>query len=460
MYIRPLFILILCLLNTLNIQAQQLTVKTMSMDASDISASKYVRKDLNGKACALVKVQLAVYGAEFEGNIIGDVAYKTGEYWVYMTEGSRELRIKHLNFVPLHVNFSMYGFKGLKSLSTYDLTLFIPQTSSPFEQQKLTINYSPANAMVLIDSKLYKGDGCIEAILPVGSHNYIIAAEGYDTVEGSIKLTASTPRTITEHLVVTVQAPIQPIAQQDAQEDEMIEGKTPTQIRNMGYDYLYGTDGKKKDYAKAMKYAFIASERGNTDAMVDIGLMYDEGLGVQKDKEEAIKWFRKAAEQGNAVGQYNLADCYQYGTGVSVDLSQAKYWYWKAAEQDYEDAKKQFEKLNSTSNASKQKMKLLQPTILFSLGKSTIEKNQYANIEKIAKYMKEIPTAKVLIVGNSLPEGDMEKNKALAEARANAVKNTLINKYKINRNRLIIKGQSERVSEDSKQNSIVMFYIE
>jgi hypothetical protein len=61
----------------------------MSVNANDLSASTYERKDLNGQACALVKVQLAAYGAKFEGNVIGEVAYKTGEYWVYMTEGSR-----------------------------------------------------------------------------------------------------------------------------------------------------------------------------------------------------------------------------------------------------------------------------------------------------------------------------------------------------------------------------------
>ena len=59
---------------------QDLKVRTMSMNTGDLSASIYERKDLNKQACALVKVQLAAYGAKFEGNVIGDVAYKTGEY--------------------------------------------------------------------------------------------------------------------------------------------------------------------------------------------------------------------------------------------------------------------------------------------------------------------------------------------------------------------------------------------
>ena len=133
------------------------------------------------------------------------------------------------------------------------------------------------------------------------------------------------------------------------------------------------------------------------------------------------------------------------------------------------DAKKRLEKLNNylakkRAEAEKkaaeeaEKKKLLLPTILFSLGKATIDQNQFANIEKIAKYLKEKPTAKVEIVGNVWPEGDMEKNMALAEARANAVKSVLIKIHKIDENRLIIKGQSEKIYEDYKQNSIVMIY--
>ena len=197
--------------------AQELTVKSMRLDVGDLSASTYERKDLNGAACALVKVQLAANGARFEGNVIGDVAYKTGEYWVYMTDGSRELRIKHPNFLPLHVHFANYGIeRGVKSKQTYTLTLLMPQTGGIEQKQKLIINYTPANATVLIDSKLYKGNGRAEAVLPVGSHSYVIAAEGYETAEATVKLTATVPRTVTEHLVAVQQTSAQSIAQQAA----------------------------------------------------------------------------------------------------------------------------------------------------------------------------------------------------------------------------------------------------
>ena len=211
--------------------AQELTVKSMRLDVGDLSASTYERKDLNGAACALVKVQLAANGARFEGNVIGDVAYKTGEYWVYMSDGSRELRIKHPNFLPLHVHFANYGIeRGVKSKQTYTLTLLMPQTGGIEQKQKLIINYTPANATVLIDSKLYKGNGRAEAVLPVGSHSYVIAAEGYETAEATVKLTATVPRTVTEHLVAVQQTSAQSIAQQATSPVTVAQTTPPTTI--------------------------------------------------------------------------------------------------------------------------------------------------------------------------------------------------------------------------------------
>ena len=151
---RQLLLILACLFCS-NLFAQELTVKQMTVLPVDLSASQYERKDLNGKACALVKVQLATTGAQFEGDVVGSTDYKTNEYWVYMTEGAYMLSIKHPSFVTLSVNFRDYGINGVKGKVTYQLMLLIPQTGGVVETQKLTIKYSPKNATVLIDSKLY-----------------------------------------------------------------------------------------------------------------------------------------------------------------------------------------------------------------------------------------------------------------------------------------------------------------
>ena len=193
---KRLYLIVLICLLALTVQAQKLTVEQMTVAGT----SQYERKDLNGQACALVKVLLPMPGAVFEGNVIGNVDFKTGEYWVYMTAGSKELRIKHPQAQPLQVVFKEYGIEKVSAKTTYNLSVLLPQASQP-QTQKLVINYSPATAMVLIDSQPYQGNGHIETVLPVGDHEYIIAATGYDTAAGSVKLLATSPRTINETLI-------------------------------------------------------------------------------------------------------------------------------------------------------------------------------------------------------------------------------------------------------------------
>lgn len=223
---------------SLTLQAQELTVKSMQA-TNDLSASTQRRLDINKKPCALVKVQLPSPGAVFEGNIIKPTAYKTNEYWVYMTEGSKELHIKHPNYQTLVVNFPDYGIKSLQALCTYTLSLNMAQGTTSVQTQKLTIDYTPASAMVVVDSEPHQGNGHLEFNLPVGSHDYQIMAIGYETAEGSVKLTAGQPRTITEHLVAKKQPAhqaAQTVKKEQAimkeqavtlNEDPEITGKTP-----------------------------------------------------------------------------------------------------------------------------------------------------------------------------------------------------------------------------------------
>ena len=82
----------------------------------------------------------------------------------------------------------------------------------------------------------------------------------------------------------------------------------------------------------------------------------------------------------------------------------------------------------------------LQPTVLFRLGSSQIDRAQLPNVELIANYMKNHKDAKVTIKGYASPEGDKQLNQRLSENRANAVKNMLVSKYKISADRLTAIG--------------------
>ncbi len=180
----------ICLIST---YAQELSVKSFSLASNDISASSQLRLDGNGDACALVKVLLATQGASFEGNVCGDVKYDKGEYWVYMTEGSKYLEIKHDSFIKLSVNFADYGINSLKGKNTYVLTLVLPQNQNQGEQD-LIIRVTPEDAIILIDGDVVetkKGQASLR--LPIGSHSYNATKTGYMKQQGEIKLTADVP---------------------------------------------------------------------------------------------------------------------------------------------------------------------------------------------------------------------------------------------------------------------------
>lgn len=89
------------------------------------------------------------------------------------------------------------------------------------------------------------------------------------------------------------------------------------------------------------------------------------------------------------------------------------------------------------------------PPVVFQVGKSVIDKNQQQTVDLIAKYMKKNKDSKLEISGYASPEGDAAKNQALSEARANAVKNMLVKKYKIAADRISTVGKGVMAGEGS-----------
>ena len=298
--------------------AQELKVRSLEADPMDLSASTQPRNDKVGNPCALVKVLMVDGIDRVEGNVIGDVEDRGTEKWVYLSAGTKMMKIIPKNHLPLMIMFDDYGIKRVESKMTYVLTLVMPQGgAAPVQTQKLTINYTPTTAMVIVDSKPYQGNGRVEIDLPVGSHDYQIVAVGYATAEGSVKLNADVPRTVTEHLVATggaaqpqaVQQQPQVVQQQQQVADEFA-GLTARQIAKTADDYYYGRKGKSKDYAQAVKWARKAAEMGDSNGQFRLGYCYNFSLGVTQDYAEAVKWYRKAAEQGDAYAQNNLGVCY------------------------------------------------------------------------------------------------------------------------------------------------------
>lgn len=89
--------------------------------------------------------------------------------------------------------------------------------------------------------------------------------------------------------------------------------------------------------------------------------------------------------------------------------------------------------------------------VFFKVGKSNITADQAPNIEMIASYLKNHPNSKVVVKGYASPEGPEDLNIRLANERAQAVKTSLTNKYKISSDRIVAEGEGigNMFAEDS-----------
>lgn len=202
-------ILLVCTLTV--VAQQQLSVKQM-LATNDLSASQNRRVDSSGELCALVKVQLAATNASFEGDIVGTVDVKSGEYWIYMSPGARGLSISCPGFKPLYVSFSDYNIaNGVASLTTYNMTLLMPQTAAKDDGQRyLIMKLTPTNSTVYIDGKQQNAiDGILTVTLPAGNHRYRVTAKDYYPKTGVIHLSDSRttfPVTLSEKEGVDIEA--------------------------------------------------------------------------------------------------------------------------------------------------------------------------------------------------------------------------------------------------------------
>jgi len=80
-----------------------------------------------------------------------------------------------------------------------------------------------------------------------------------------------------------------------------------------------------KEKAKQLEIIKEKAAKGDSDAELRLGSLYETGDEVlgPKDEQVAASWFLKAAMQGNAEAQYRLGLCYFTGKGTPKDLLQA-----------------------------------------------------------------------------------------------------------------------------------------
>ena len=198
------FILYLLVLSS--VFAQKLTIESFKLSENDISAQTQPRKDLNDRNCALVKVQFVGIISEVEGNVVKPLVKYGNETWVYMPQGSRQLKILTQSYLPVMVTFADYGVEKMESNRTYILILVKPSgQNEPVDAggNFYAISVQPKDAKVTVDGVLQgsSSDGEYSAMLPYGTHTYKVEAGGYISKSGSFSVSSGDMTPISISLV-------------------------------------------------------------------------------------------------------------------------------------------------------------------------------------------------------------------------------------------------------------------
>lgn len=84
----------------------------------------------------------------------------------------------------------------------------------------------------------------------------------------------------------------------------------------------------------------IQADQGNQQAQVKLGWMYYRGKDIETiDFQQAFTYFKAAADLGNAHGQYYLGMICENGHGIQKNFKRALFYYDQASKQNHENAK-------------------------------------------------------------------------------------------------------------------------
>lgn len=86
------------------------------------------------------------------------------------------------------------------------------------------------------------------------------------------------------------------------------------------------------DYDKAAREFKAMAERGDREAQYMLGLLHEEGQGVERDDLLAAYWYARSADQGFADAYYALGQLFLHRKGDRQDRMAAHHWFCLAKE--------------------------------------------------------------------------------------------------------------------------------
>lgn len=105
----------------------------------------------------------------------------------------------------------------------------------------------------------------------------------------------------------------------------------------LGLARIEGDCGYSADPAQGIELVRLAADQGLRGAEFQMGLAYEDGIGVERDLPQALDWFQRAADQGVAPAQWRIGMSFVRGEGRAVDPARAVEWFSRAAASGHVD---------------------------------------------------------------------------------------------------------------------------
>lgn len=189
--------LLLILLVPKAVTAQEFAVTTIQELPQDSTAITSPRYDFNDALCAALIVEIkTVNNISFSGNIIGDICQHGDIYTLYLTTGTKRIKLMHEDYLPFTIDFSQFGV-SIKGGNTYKVNM---SASSP-DAQSLTYGSGAQYLVIKSASPLTKvevnemdwpiKDGKAKKMVPLGRYEYA-AYSGNVVIRGVTEVTSTT----------------------------------------------------------------------------------------------------------------------------------------------------------------------------------------------------------------------------------------------------------------------------
>jgi hypothetical protein len=153
-FIQEILIILLLIFLPAGLLADEFIVKSFEKDPNNLNARKYQRLDDNDEACALILVRTSLTNLKFSVNTgaVGDIEFIRGEYWLYVSQGTRRISFFKEGFIKQDFNIE----ERINSFDVYILELAYKLTAGGGTGNTMgfiLIESEPAGADVWIDDE-------------------------------------------------------------------------------------------------------------------------------------------------------------------------------------------------------------------------------------------------------------------------------------------------------------------